>query len=184
MPVTEQTYQAVALEDPEGQWELHRGRLREKPAMTASHNQVGIDLAFAIMQQLDRSEYTVRVNSARAKRSHETYDIPDVLVVPTRLVAPRLGRTDTLEVYEEPLPLVAEIWSPSTGGYDVEAKFPAYRERGDAEIWRLHPFEQRLTIWRRQPDGNYEESSYRGGTVQLHALPSATIHIDELFVPD
>jgi hypothetical protein len=81
--------------------------------MTASHNQAGIDLAFAIMQQLDRSEYTVRVDSARAKRSHETYDIPDVLVVPTRLVAPQLGRTDTLEVYEEPLPLVAEIRSPT-----------------------------------------------------------------------
>ncbi len=30
MPVSEQTYRVVALEDPEGQWELHRGRLREK----------------------------------------------------------------------------------------------------------------------------------------------------------
>ena len=72
MPVTELTFERVALEDPEGQWELHRGRLREKPGMTAAHNQVGVDLAFAVMQQLDRNEYTVRIDSARAKRSDET----------------------------------------------------------------------------------------------------------------
>jgi Uma2 family endonuclease len=54
-----------------------------------------------------------------------------------------------LEIYDEPLPLVAEVWSPSTGGYDVLAKLPEYRRRGDTEIWLLHPYERTLTAWRR-----------------------------------
>ena len=38
MPVTERTYRQVVLEDPEGQWELHRGRLREMPSTTFAQN--------------------------------------------------------------------------------------------------------------------------------------------------
>jgi Uma2 family endonuclease len=183
MPVTARTYQMVALEDPEGRWELHRGRLREKPAMTASHNQAGIDLAFSILQQVDRREYTVRVDSGRAKRADETYYIPDVFVVPTRLVLPQLGRTDLLEVYESPLPFVSEIWSPSTGSYDVDKKIPEYMKRGDLEIWRLHPYERTVVAWQRQPDGSYTERVCRGGTVRLQALPNVVIDLDALFGP-
>jgi Uma2 family endonuclease len=181
MPISERTYQMVLLDDPEGQWELHRGQLREKPGMTASHNQAGVDLAYAIMRQVDRREYTVRIDSARTKRGDETYYIPDVFVVPTRLVEPQLGRMDRLEIYEVPLPLVAEIWSISTGSYDVDAKIPEYMKRGDQEIWRLHPYERTLTTWRRQQDGSYSETLYRGGTIRLHALPEVVIDLDALF---
>ncbi len=38
MPVSEATYQRVALEDPESKWELHCGQLRRKPSMTMPHN--------------------------------------------------------------------------------------------------------------------------------------------------
>jgi Uma2 family endonuclease len=181
MPVTERTYELLALEDPERKWELHHGRLREKPAMTASHNQIGMYLSYFLLEQLDWSEYTVRVDSARAKRSDETYYIPDVFVVPTRLVKPLLGRTDALEVYEEPLPFVAEIWSPSTGGYDIHEKLPEYMKRGDHEIWRLHPYDRVLTAWRRQPDGGYSETVFHGGMIQLHALPHVTVNLDRLW---
>ncbi len=53
MPVTEETYRRVALEDPEGQWELHCGRLRQRPGMTLEHNQVQTRLLFDLMRQLD-----------------------------------------------------------------------------------------------------------------------------------
>jgi len=151
--------------------------------MTAAHNQLGVDLAFAVMQQLDRGEYTVRIDSARAKRGDETYYIPDVFVVPTRLVLPQLGVTDRLEIYDEPLPFIAEIWSPSTGGYDVDAKVPEYMKRGDSEIWRLHPYERTVTAWRRQADGSYTESVYSGGKVRLHAPSEVTVDLDALFAP-
>lgn len=181
MPVTERTFELVALEDPEGQWELHRGHLREKRGMTAAHNQLRVDLAFALMQQLDRGEDTVRIDSARAKRSDETYYIPNVFVVPTRLVLPQLDATVRLEIYEEPLPFIAEIWTRSTAGYDVDAKIPEYMKRGDSEIWHVHPYLHTVTAWRRHADGAYTESVFHGGTVRLHALPNVAIDLDSLF---
>ena len=68
----------------------------------------------------------------------------------------------------------------STGRDDLREKLPAYRQRGDAEIWLIHPRERSVRIWRRQPDGRYAESRLRGGTVQLAALPGVTIGSDEL----
>ena len=65
--------------------------------------------------------------------------------------------------FAEPLPLVVEISFRTTGDYDIAAKRPGYRERGDAEIWFIHPYERTLTAWRRQPDGTYTEDLYRGG---------------------
>jgi hypothetical protein len=63
----------------------------------------------------------------------------------------------------------------------VDTKFPVYRLRGDAEIWRLHPFDRTLRIWRRRPDGSYQETVVTGAKIQLHALPQVTIDLDEVF---
>ena len=180
MPVTERTYLQLALEDP-NQWELHCGHLRRKPAMTAEHNYVGFELAFRLREQLDTSRYHVRNNSGHLRRTSENYYIPGVLVIPTELVRPLLDRSDVLEAYDAPLPLVVEVWSPSTGDFDVDAKLPEYQRRGDLEIWRIHPFDRTLTAWRRQPDGSYTETLYTGGEVQPTSLPGVTIDLDALF---
>ena len=74
-----------------------------------------------------------------------------------------------------------EIWSPSTGRYDIQTKLAEYQRRGDIEIWRIHPYERTLTAWRLQPDGSYSETVYRGGVIQPVALPGVTIDIDRLF---
>jgi Uma2 family endonuclease len=87
----------------------------------------------------------------------------------------------SLETYAAPLPLVVEVWSPSTGEYDLETKLREYQLRSDLEIWRLHPYERTLTAWRRQPDGSYSESRHEAGTVQPIALPGVTIDLDALF---
>ena len=63
-------------------------------------------------------------------------------MIPVALVLPQLDQR-SLEVYEGPLPLVVEVWSASTGNYDVESKLLEYQRRGDLEIWRLHPYERR-----------------------------------------
>jgi Uma2 family endonuclease len=86
-----------------------------------------------------------------------------------------------LEIYTEPLPFVLEVWSPRTGEYDVETKLPEYRARGDREIWLLNPYGHDLVAWRRREDGTYERATYRGGKVQLFALPEVTIDLDALF---
>lgn len=44
------------------------------------------------------------------------YYIPDVYVIPIELLRPQ-RKQHRLDVYEAPLPLVVEVWSPSTGDY-------------------------------------------------------------------
>ena len=84
-------------------------------------------------------------------------------------------------IFSDPLPLVVEVWSPSTGDYDVDAKLPVYQQRGDLEIWRIHPYERTLTAWRRQPDGSYQETIHREGMVKPAALPGVAIDLGALF---
>lgn len=181
MPITEQTYRRVALEDPEGHWELHGGRLREKPSMSYAHNFTMTYLGGQFIAQLDPKEFQVRINAGHLQRTDEVYYIPDIIVFPTALADRIRNRPNALETYDVPLPFVGEVWSPSTGGYDVDKKIPEYMRRGDLEIWRLHPFERTLTAWRRQPDGTYQETVYRGGFVQPVAIPGVTIDLDALF---
>lgn len=181
MPVSEETYRRVALENPEGWWELHCGRLVRKPAMTIEHGWVARTLAILLHEQLGRADYEVVINAGRVYRSPRWYFIPDVFVVPMDRVRQLRAQPDALEVYEEPLPLVVEVWSPSTGDYDVGEKLSEYQRGGDLEIWRIHPYEQTLTAWRQQPDGTYSQTVYRGGTVQPAALPNVTINLDALF---
>jgi Uma2 family endonuclease len=79
------------------------------------------------------------------------------------------------------LPLVVEVWSASTGDYDVETKLPIYRQRGDLEIWLIHPYARTITTWRRQPDGTYEEALFSEGALAPMALQGVTIRLDDLF---
>ena len=180
MPVSEETFLRVALEEP-NQWELYCGHLRQKPGMTAAHNFLAFELAYELRRQLDPHLFQVRVGMGHVRRSAESYFIPDVFVVPTELVRPKMEELDVLEAYGVPLPLVVEVWSPSTGGYDLETKLPEYRARGDLEIWRIHPFDHTVTAWRRQADGNYAESVFSGGSVEPIALPGVSVDLDALF---
>lgn len=180
MPVSEATYRQVAMEDPEGRWELVCGRLRPKPIMTTEHGEVDRKLLRRLILQLDEDEFTVGDN-IRQRVSTGSYYVPDVCVVPRAMVRRLRERPGSFEVYEEPLPLVGEIWSASTGDYDVEEKFPEYKRRGDLEIWRIHPYERTLTAWRRQPDGGYGESVHRGGVFRPAFLPGVAIDLDTLY---
>jgi Uma2 family endonuclease len=177
MPISFETYQRVALEDPEGKWELACGRLRGKPPMTMKHNLTARVLQAMLIEQLGWSDWSI--GETRLRISSGTYYVPDVTVLPMSLV--RTLDEDAFEVYERAVPLVVEIWSPSTGGYDVDAKLSEYQLRGDLEIWRIHPYERTLTAWRRRPDGSYSEAVFRHGVVRPVALPNVGIDLDALF---
>ena len=182
MVISSQTYEQLALEDPDGFWELDCGRLCQKPGMTVEHNDVTSKLTRRLITQLDERDFRVDMNLARLRIPTGSFYIPDVAVIPRALVRrARQERSRRLEVYEEPVPLVVEVWSPSTGDYDVETKLQEYKRRGDAEIWRLHPYERTLKAWRLQPDGSYTETLYTGGTGTPVALPGVTIDLATLF---
>lgn len=182
MPISFETYARVAQEDTDAHWELVCGRLRQKPPMTIEHDGADWELAAQLAAQIDRRHYLVSQN-AKLSIPLGSYYVPDLCVIPVALVRRiRRERPRELAVLQEPLPLVVEIWSPSTGSYDADTKLPAYRERGDAEIWRLHPYDRTLTAWRRQADGSYAELTAGGdAVVELAALPGVRIDLAALF---
>ena len=181
MAVTAQTFEELALANPDRLLEMHRGVVREKPPMTFEHTDLSSELGYRLRVQLDPRRYRVHVNGARLRRPGGNYFIPDVAVIPIELARLFRGRADLLAVYDDPLPLVVEVWSPSTGDYDVDEKLPEYQARGDREIWRLHPYDRTLRVYRRTPDGEYERHDYRAGVVRCLALPDVEVDLDDLF---
>lgn len=178
--LSEQEYRELALNDPERKWELWNGVPVEKPLMSMLHEDVATYLGVALANQLDRKEYRVNVNGGRTRYTARNFFIPDVAVIPAALKRPFEHDPRAFNAFAEPLPLVAEVWSPSTGAYDFETKLRAYQERGDEEIWYVHPYERTLTAWRRQPDGSYTETVYTGGLVPVLSLPGVAIDLEAL----
>ncbi len=180
MAVSPATYEQVALEDGDVTWEYVCGRLREKPAMTQEHNAVAGLLTYLLQSQLPITEYRVLSNACRLKtRSGNDY-VPDVVVIPLALARTK-GSSGKLESYAEPLPFAAEVWSKPTGDYDSDTKLPDYLARGDAVVWRVHPYEKTARAWTRQADGSYAETSYAGGEAPVASLPGVCIDLDVLF---
>ncbi len=178
--ISEQAYRELALNDTDHLWELWDGVLVEKPGMSMFHVDIAAYLAARLIYQLDRREYRVNINDGKVRLSPQTYYIPDVVVIPAKYKMPYERDPRSLKTFAEPLPLVVEIWSRTTGDYDIAAKLPASRSRGDQEIWFIHPYERTLTAWRRQPDGAYSEELYRGGPVPVVSLPGVVIDFDAL----
>jgi Uma2 family endonuclease len=178
MLVSERTFEEIVQASPNRRLEMYDGEMREKPTMSIGHNRMELKLVLQLVDGLSGMPYEVRMSQAPVRRSARNYYLPDVYVVPRH---PKGAALNTFEVFSGPLPFVAEIWSPSTGRYDIDAKIPGYRDRGDREIWRLHPFMPLLTAWRLMPDGQYVELTFRSGKVELHALLGVIIDLDDLF---
>ncbi len=178
-PMTVDDYQRFVFSDPDRPWELFDGQLREKPGMSWEHLDIVLELGHLLRSQLDRREVRVFAEG-RVRRSAATVFIPDILVVPTALGRAFRGQPGTLAIFPDPLLLVVEVWSRSTGEYDVDAKLPVYQQRGDLEIWLIHPYEKTLTAWRRLPDGTYDETVYREGSVMPASLPGVSIDLAAL----
>lgn len=169
------------LEQPDRLWEVHGGQLREKPAMSEVHNRTIWRLVLELFPQMDVARFELRTNMGRLRQANSTYYVPDLYIVP--IIGPDTvrDRPYRLEVFNDPLPLVVEGWSPSTGNYDVREKIPEYQRRGDHEIWEIHPFDLTLTAWHCQPDSSYFQSVHRTGVLPLAAFPDVTIDLDALF---
>jgi Uma2 family endonuclease len=103
------------------------------------------------------------------------------MVVPEYYGDALRNQPDRLAIFDRTSPFVAEVWSVSTGGYDVKAKLPVYMQRGDAEIWLIHPYEKTVTCWPRRPDGTYHASEHGAGVIELAALSGVVINVAELF---
>lgn len=180
MVISTATYERLALEDDDHIWELENGQLRRKPDGTQEHNEASAELMLQLAAQLDTTVFTLRLNMGHLAAQPGHSYVPDVFILPRDYKRPRALAPGGLETYTEPAPFLCEVWSPSTGDYDTDAKLPYYQQRGDLEIWRVHPYDQTVTAWRRQPDGSYAEANL-SGTVTLAAFPEITVDIGRLF---
>jgi Uma2 family endonuclease len=180
MAVSIKTFEQLALEEPAEKWELADGHVRKKPAMTMKHYDLAFELAYAIRSQVSHDRFHVRCDQGRLL-SGTSYLVPDVFVVEANQADQFRGLDATLEAYSEPVPFVAEVWSRSTGQYDLAGKLDAYRQRGDQEVWLLHPYEKWIRINLRGPSGDYIESDVRSGLVRLTAIPGVVINVESLF---
>ena len=111
--ISEQEYRELALNDPERNWELWDGVPVEKPLMSAIHNAAAFLLGHFLQSQLDWRVFQVNVNGDRTRISPRAYFIPDVIVIPAAYQRALENDPLALGVYAEPLPFVAEVWSPS-----------------------------------------------------------------------
>ncbi len=180
--ITEAEYEQLVWADPDRKWELVDGRLREKPGMSWEHGEILIQLGYLLRRQLDRRQFSVLRTKAVSGGHPARYSSPTSFVAPIAYGEEFRDRPGMLAIMSsQPLPLVIEVWSRSTGDYDVAAKIPVYQQRGDLEIWRIHPYERTLTAWRRQPDGTYTETVYSEGIVTPATLPGVVIDLAELF---
>jgi Uma2 family endonuclease len=176
--MSEAAYREFLLSGADGAWELHDGRLVEKPGMSWKHGTIVTRLIAMFHQQLDPAEFEV-FTELRIRRPTATIFLPDLMVVPTSY-GEAIRDLPVLAIFSDPLPLVVEVWSPSTGNYDVDAKLPVYQQRGDHEIWRIQPYEGTLTRWQRQSDGSYQEALHREGMIWPVALPGVSIDLGAL----
>lgn len=174
------TYERLAVQNEYRFTELRDGVLVEKPAVSVGHVRTIDRFARQLDRQLDARSFLVSTAGSRL-RAGDSYVIPDLVVLPTVLESALFERDPIqLGVYDDPLPLIVEVWSPSTGDYDVRTKLPLYQTRGDQEIWFVQPFARRLTAWVRRDDGAYTETVSSGGTVTCTALPGVRIDLDAL----
>ena len=178
--ISEQEYRELVLHDEDRFWELWDGVLVEKPPMSMRHDNVATYMGVVLANQLDPNDYLVNINSGKTRYTARNYYIPDVVVIPAAYQQPFEHDPAAFNAYADPLPFVAEVWSPSTGDYDTAAKLPIYQERGDLEIWFFHPYEWKLNVWRKQRDGSYVEARYTGGIVPILSLPGVAIDLDAL----
>ena len=118
MPVSEADFRQLSLAEP-NQWELHDGVPRRKPSMTFAHNELAWRLSLQLAEQLGLRDWVFRVDAGLVRRSASRFFIPDLMVIPRAEVRRLFPDPNTWEVYPDPLPLVVEIWSPSTGADDV-----------------------------------------------------------------
>ncbi|MBA3414533.1 MAG: Uma2 family endonuclease [Chloroflexia bacterium] len=174
-------YERLALEEAGRFVELRDSMLVEKPAVSFGHARTIERFSRQLRPQLDPDDHLIFVESARL-RGGESYLIPDLVVIPAEVERAAFDRDPhRLAVYDDPVPLVVEVWSPSTGAYDTRTKLPLYLARGDREIWFVDPFERTLSASVRRADGTYEETIHTAGIVECASLPGVRVDLGALF---
>lgn len=181
MQTLPQALEEIVLAHPGAKVEMFNGEVREKQTMTIPHNLAQVRLVRELVPQLNFDRFDLRIDNVRLARTDSTFFIPDVCIIPSPGNQAIREAIAGLEMVREPCLFGAEIWSPTTGSFDLAQKVPEYMAREDREIWLLHPYDLTVTSWVRQPNGQYLQSIYQGGQVELVSIPGIVVDLAVIF---
>lgn len=181
MPLTFRTYAQLALEDPDGRWELDAGSPRSKPPESFLHGLLVDEVVEQLVPQVRGTPVRLSVNHARIATGPDGVCLPDIAVTPRTPTGRAATQPHGLEVYRNALPLVIDVWATPTREYDVPAKVPEYCAARTDEIWLIHAAAAAVTIWRRLPSGRYDESIRTAGILTALSVPELALDLDGLF---
>lgn len=167
---------AWEIEQPE-RHEFFRGEVLAMVGASQVHNCVCVNLTVALHNRLDPSRCRVLAGGmkVRIERADAIF-YPDVVV--------SCSRSDRSQTHAllEPV-FVAEVLSPSTGGFDKRAKFTAYRRSPQLREYLLvEPHTRVVELFRRTDAGRWEVVEMADdGMLALDSL-GLVFPAEELFV--
>jgi Uma2 family endonuclease len=157
--------------------EFFRGEVFAMVGASQVHNVVTLNLAVALHKRLDLSACRVLASDMKVRiEAADAMFYPDVVV--------SCSRSDRAQTHAllEPV-FVAEVLSPSTGGFDKRAKFAAYRRSPQLREYLLvEPHTRVVELFRRTDTGRWEVVEMADdGLLALESL-ALVLPAEEVFV--
>ncbi|MGE0023837.1 MAG: Uma2 family endonuclease [Hyphomicrobium sp.] len=165
-----------------GRFELSNGQVvRTMINVTRRHALICSNIAFELMQQLDRSLYDV-ATADFAVRTANGIRGPDIVV--------DVARPDGSELSTSEPIFIAEVLSPSSAAIDLTTKQREYTALASLETYLVLSQDAPLAwVWARRPDRSWpldaEMLEGRDGAISLGGL-GITLSMDAIFrgIPD
>lgn len=160
--------------------EYYNGKIRKMPGSSFNHNQITVQIASAILNELESTEKPFRVLSSDQKVYIPKLNqvlYPDALVV---FQKPEFwnGRTDVLL---NPI-LIVEVLSPTTEKYDRHDKFMSYKNIPTfMEYVMVRQDTKEVETWNREETHLWRETTFSdSGDVKLSSI-GISIAMDKIY---
>lgn len=160
--------------------EYYNGKIRKMPGSSYNHNQITVQIASAILNELDSKERPFRVLSSDQKVFIPKLNqvlYPDALVVYQK---PEFwnGRKDVLL---NPI-LIVEVLSPASEKYDRQDKFMSYKNIPTfMEYVMVRQDTKEVETWFREETHLWRETTYNdSGEVKLTSI-GISISMDKVY---
>ena len=135
-----------ALPEDGRRYQVLDGELFVMPAPSFEHQLVASELIARLLVHAKRHRLGIVVHDINLDLGPGRYQIPDVVFVQRELLA-RFTGPRTVWVDAAPK-LIAEVVSPSSGGYDRIRKRRAYEAWGIGEYWIVDPEARWVEVYR------------------------------------
>ncbi len=156
--------------------------VREPPAPSRFHQELVGELYLQIRLALEGNSCRVYIApfDVRLPKRREADEQIDTVVQPDVLIVCDVRKLDERGMRGCP-DWVAEVLSPTTGGYDQTVKLPVYERAGVAEVWLVEPTDRILRIYRLE-DGRYGQPTTVAlkGRTAISTIPGVIIDWDRL----